>query len=77
MTNVPELEDAVDRCKAMVIDQPDESEDKKLLVRRLIELRLRLHDLKEALKDGPNEQVGKIFSLLLAKLRYANEVYFL
>lgn len=51
MTNIPDLEDAVERCKAMVLERPDDSDEKKLLVRRLIELRLRLHDVKEAMKE--------------------------
>lgn len=42
----------------MVKERPDDSEDKKLLIRRLIELRLRLHDVKEALKDDVSSEIS-------------------
>lgn len=45
---VPELTEAVNQCKILVLDTAECSEERKWLVRRLIELRYKLVQAKEA-----------------------------
>lgn len=47
-----ELEKAIDQCKELVLNSPQCSDERKWLVRYLVELRLRLEDLKE--NNGQN-----------------------
>ncbi|PNF39277.1 hypothetical protein B7P43_G16691 [Cryptotermes secundus] len=49
--SVDDLSRAVDQCKEMVLESPECSEERKWLVRRLIELRLRLQEAREEEKD--------------------------
>nr|CAD7404194.1 unnamed protein product [Timema poppensis] len=51
VSSVEDLTQAVDHCKDMVLESPECSEERKWLVRRLIELRFRLQDMKEAAKE--------------------------
>nr|CAD7196958.1 unnamed protein product [Timema douglasi] len=51
LTPSKDLTQAVDHCKDMVLESPECSEERKWLVRRLIELRFRLQDMKEAAKE--------------------------
>lgn len=48
LTTVPLLTEAVEKCKGMVLDTKEYSEERKWLVRYLIELRLRLEETREA-----------------------------
>jgi hypothetical protein len=48
LSSVSDLEKAVEQCKEMVLDSAECSDERKWLVRRLIELRLRLQEMKEA-----------------------------
>ncbi|KAK3918804.1 Differentially expressed in FDCP 8-like protein [Frankliniella fusca] len=48
LTTVSELNEAVEKCKGMVLDTKEFSEERKWLVRYLIELRLRLEEAREA-----------------------------
>ncbi|KAE8737903.1 hypothetical protein FOCC_FOCC016626 [Frankliniella occidentalis] len=48
LTTVSELTEAVEKCKGMVLDTKEYSEERKWLVRYLIELRLRLEEAREA-----------------------------
>lgn len=41
-----ELEMAIETCKEMISTAPDNSERKKRLVKKLVELRIQLHELK-------------------------------
>lgn len=45
---------AVEQCREMVLESSERSEERKWLVRRLIELRLRLQEAKEALNEDVN-----------------------
>ncbi|XP_053621241.1 differentially expressed in FDCP 8 homolog [Plodia interpunctella] len=49
-----EIEKAIIQCKELVLSSPQCSEERKWLVRYLIELRIRLEDLKD--NDGQNRQ---------------------
>ena len=56
LSSVEDLTRAVEQCKEMVLESAECSEERKWLVRRLIELRLRLQVAKEAAeeeKDSP------------------------
>ncbi|XP_047098250.1 differentially expressed in FDCP 8 homolog A isoform X1 [Schistocerca piceifrons] len=60
LTSVEELTKAVEQCKDMVLESPERSEERKWLVRRLIELRLRLQearDVAEELTCSPREDI--------------------
>ncbi|KAG7199461.1 hypothetical protein KM043_014087 [Ampulex compressa] len=46
--NEEDLQDMVQKCKQMVLESTECSEERKWLVRRLIELRLRVQELREA-----------------------------
>ncbi|GLG98815.1 hypothetical protein R5R35_002504 [Gryllus longicercus] len=48
LCSVEDLTKAVEQCKEMVLDSAECSEERKWLVRRLIELRLRLQEAREA-----------------------------
>ncbi|EZA58245.1 differentially expressed in FDCP 8 homolog isoform X2 [Ooceraea biroi] len=47
-TTEVELQDMVNRCKTMVLESAECSDERKWLVRRLIELRLRVQQMREA-----------------------------
>lgn len=58
LSTLQELENAISHCKALVLEKPEESEERKWLVRRLIELRLRLQDIKET--NHPNALIDSV-----------------
>lgn len=49
--SIPEMEDAIGKCKDLVLRCEDNSEEKKWLVRHLIELRYRLRELQDVDSD--------------------------
>ncbi|XP_066996598.1 differentially expressed in FDCP 8 homolog isoform X2 [Anabrus simplex] len=51
LSSIEDLEKAVEHCKEMVLESAECSEERKWLVRRLIELRLRLQEAKEAAEE--------------------------
>ncbi|KAG1689651.1 Differentially expressed in FDCP 8 [Nymphon striatum] len=51
MTSAEELEMAIDNCKEMILTCEDNSERKKNLVKKLVQLRMKLQEIK----DGPEE----------------------
>ncbi|XP_069700928.1 differentially expressed in FDCP 8 homolog A isoform X2 [Periplaneta americana] len=52
LTSIEDLARAVEQCKEMVLESSECSEERKWLVRRLIELRLRLQEAREAAEDA-------------------------
>lgn len=52
LTSIEDLSRAVEQCKEMVLESSECSEERKWLVRRLIELRLRLQEAREAAEDA-------------------------
>lgn len=52
--SINELQIAVERCKELVLNTNECSEERKWLVRHLVELRFHLRELKEAIEDTNN-----------------------
>ena len=46
MSNTEELEMAIETCKDMILDAPQHSDKQKNLVKKLVELRMKLQELK-------------------------------
>ncbi|KAL1131013.1 hypothetical protein AAG570_012251 [Ranatra chinensis] len=61
---IEELSEAVNRCKELVLDSEECSEERKWLVRRLIELRHRLQQAKDAEVDKDNSDTSETQVLL-------------
>lgn len=68
MSSAEELEAAIDNCKRMILDLPESSDRRKKYVKKLVELRMKLQELKE----GPEEIEPKIKQVLGHKLRKRN-----
>ncbi|KAL0279818.1 UNVERIFIED_CONTAM: hypothetical protein PYX00_001300 [Menopon gallinae] len=51
LSTISDLQNAIAHCKALVLEKED-SEEKKWLVRRLIELRLRLEDIRQTNEEN-------------------------
>ncbi|KAK6628738.1 hypothetical protein RUM43_002554 [Polyplax serrata] len=47
LSTVNDVENAIQRCKNMILTKTEDTEERKWLVRRLIELRIRLENLRE------------------------------
>ena len=54
LTTVAALEVAIEQVKSMVLETDGVSDERKRLVKRLIELRLKLQDVKEVTSDLPS-----------------------
>lgn len=52
---LPDILHSIEQCKALVLETESGSEERKWIVRHLVELRLCAEELKEALED-PNLQ---------------------
>ena len=46
MSNTEELEMAIETCKDMILDAPPHSDKQKNLVKKLVQLRMKLQELK-------------------------------
>lgn len=55
-TNVEELENAIENCKEMILETTEMSEKRKQLVRKIVQLRLKLQETKESDNDSPPEE---------------------
>ncbi|CAD7083264.1 unnamed protein product [Hermetia illucens] len=55
---LPELKTAEDKCKALILTSEECSEERKWLVRHLVELRYRIKELEEIIND-PNESFSE------------------
>lgn len=66
--SVEELDNAIDRCKELVIDSDECSSERKWLVRHLVELRFRLKEIQDVIDDPQssmsNTTVSQIFTNL-------------
>eukprot|EP00795_Rhopilema_esculentum_P001579 gene1579-16031_t len=65
-TNDEELENAIETCKERIKSLPPDSEERKHLVIKLVQLRLKKHELKEAPSENPMH-VKKILGHHFAK----------
>lgn len=65
LTTIKDLETAIMHCKTMILERPDDSDEKKWLVRRLIELRLRLETVKEIKENSTLENMNQNYKVLL------------
>lgn len=66
MSNTEELEMAIETCKDMILDAPPHSDKQKNLVKKLVQLRMKLQELKEGpepVPDGVKVVVGHKFEL--------------
>ena len=53
MSNTEELEMAIETCKDMILDAPQHSDKQKNLVKKLVELRMKLQELKVSSYSQP------------------------
>ncbi|KAL1517210.1 hypothetical protein ABEB36_001004 [Hypothenemus hampei] len=60
--NESELKEAINKCKELILENSEYSVERKWLVRHLIELRLRMQEVKEALAD-PEHPRNKLSSV--------------
>ncbi|XP_054311473.2 differentially expressed in FDCP 8 homolog isoform X5 [Pongo pygmaeus] len=56
-SDVQQLQQAIEECKQVILELPEQSEKQKDAVVRLIHLRLKLQELKDPNEDEPNIQV--------------------
>lgn len=65
--SVDELENAIDRCKELVIDTEECSNERKWLVRHLVELRFRLNEIQDVIEDPQSQMPNTTVSQLLLR----------
>eukprot|EP00794_Sanderia_malayensis_P018739 gene18740-20628_t len=74
-TSGEELQNAIETCKERVKSLPVRSNDRKQLVRKLVQLRLKLHEQKEAPSESP-QHVKKVLGHEFARQGKASANYF-
>lgn len=67
--SVEELDNAIDRCKELVIDTDECSNERKWLVRHLVELRFRLKEIQDVIADPQSSMPNTTVSQLLLNIK--------